>query len=113
MLILQDFEALTPNLLCRTIETVEGGGIVIFLMRTMTSLKQLYTITMDAHQRYRTDAYDQVEPRFNERFLLSLKHNKNFIAMDDELNILNISQSSLDNISPIEEKTGINKKAQE
>jgi N-acetyltransferase 10 len=60
MLILQDFEALTPNLLCRTIETVEGGGLVVFLMRTMTSLKQLYTIAMDAHQRYRTDAFDQV-----------------------------------------------------
>ena len=28
MLVLQDFEAMTPNLLARTIETVEGGGIV-------------------------------------------------------------------------------------
>lgn len=25
MLVLQDFESLTPNILCRTIETVEGG----------------------------------------------------------------------------------------
>lgn len=65
MLILQDFEALTPNLLCRTIETVEGGGLVVFLMRTMTSLKQLYSLTMDAHQRYRTDAFAEIEPRFN------------------------------------------------
>ena len=54
MLILQDFEALTPNLLCRTMETVQGGGIVIFLLRTMTSLKQLHTLVMDVHQRYRT-----------------------------------------------------------
>ena len=42
----QDFEALTPNLLARTIETVEGGGIIVVLLRTMTSLKQLYTMTM-------------------------------------------------------------------
>ena len=42
----QDFEALTPNLLARTIETVEGGGIIAVLLRTMTSLKQLYTMTM-------------------------------------------------------------------
>ncbi|MEQ2183706.1 hypothetical protein GOODEAATRI_000714 [Goodea atripinnis] len=42
----QDFEALTPNLLARTIETVEGGGIVVILLRTMNSLKQLYTMTM-------------------------------------------------------------------
>lgn len=42
----QDFEALTPNLLARTVETVEGGGIVVLLLRTMNSLKQLYTMTM-------------------------------------------------------------------
>lgn len=42
----QDFEALTPNILCRTIETVEGGGMVVLLLKTMKSLKQLYTLTM-------------------------------------------------------------------
>lgn len=42
----QDFEAVTPNLLARTIETVEGGGIVVLLLRTMNSLKQLYTMIM-------------------------------------------------------------------
>lgn len=45
-LVLQDFEAITPNLLARTIETVEGGGLVIILLKTMTSLRQLYTMTM-------------------------------------------------------------------
>ena len=30
--VLQDFEAITPNILCRTIETVEGGGLVILLL---------------------------------------------------------------------------------
>lgn len=54
MLILQDFEALTPNVLCRTIETVEGGGLILIMLKTMTGLKQLHTITMDVHQRYRT-----------------------------------------------------------
>ena len=39
MSILQDFESVTPNVLCRTIETVEGGGLVIMLFNTMTSLK--------------------------------------------------------------------------
>jgi hypothetical protein len=46
MLVLQDYEAITPNLLARTIETVEGGGIVVLLLRTMSSLKQLYTMSM-------------------------------------------------------------------
>jgi len=40
MLILQDFESLTPNIICRTVETVAGGGIVFLLLKSMTSLKQ-------------------------------------------------------------------------
>mgnify|MGYP003878243723 CR=1 FL=1 len=74
MLVLQDFEGLTPNILCRTIETVEGGwyyysiwsnnpfnwcegGIIVLLLKTMTSLKQLYTMTMDVHSRFRTESH--------------------------------------------------------
>ena len=34
---LQDFEALTPNLLARTVETVEGGGIVVPLLLHLLS----------------------------------------------------------------------------
>ncbi len=72
MLVLQDFEALTPNLMARTIETVEGGGLVIFLMRSVKSLKQLYSLSMDVHSRYRTEGAGDVVPRFNERFVVSL-----------------------------------------
>lgn len=91
MCVLQDFESITPNVLCRTIETVEGGGLVVMLFNTMTSLKQLYTISMDVHSRYRTEAHALVEPRFNERFILSLSSCKTCLAIDDELNILPIT----------------------
>lgn len=91
LLVLQDFEALTPNLLCRTIETVEGGGLVVLMLKTMTSLKQLYTLAMDVHKRYRTEQFSNVEPRFNERFILSLSNNPNALLMDDELNLLPMS----------------------
>ncbi|KAH0604806.1 uncharacterized protein H6S33_006474 [Morchella sextelata] len=91
MCILQDFEALTPNLLARTIETVEGGGLVILLLKTMTSLKQLYTMTMDVHSRYRTEAHGDVVARFNERFILSLGDCASCLVVDDELNVLPIS----------------------
>jgi N-acetyltransferase 10 len=47
---------------------------------------------MDVHSRYRTDAHQIVEPRFNERFLLSLSNCKTCIAIDDELNILPITE---------------------
>jgi len=95
MLILQDFEALTPNLMARTIETVEGGGLVIFLMRTVKSLKQLYAMSMDVHSRFRTESAGEVVPRFNERFILSLGKCNNCLVCDDELNVLPLSKSSL------------------
>uniref|UniRef100_A0A6A7GF83 RNA cytidine acetyltransferase n=1 Tax=Hirondellea gigas TaxID=1518452 RepID=A0A6A7GF83_9CRUS len=98
--ILQDFEAVTPNLLARTIETVAGGGLVILLLKTMTSLKQLYQMTMDVHSRYRTSAHQDVVCRFNERFLLSLGSCQNCLVVDDELNVLSIS-SHVHNIKPV------------
>lgn len=91
MCILQDFEAITPNILARTIETVEGGGIVVLLLKSMTSLKQLYTMSMDIHSRYRTEAHDDVVARFNERFILSLGSCENILVVDDELNVLGLS----------------------
>ena len=105
MCILQDFEAITPNLLARTIETVEGGGVVILLLKTVKSLKQLYTMTMDVHARFRTEAHHEVIPRFNERFILSLADCEGCLVLDDELNVLPIS-SKMHSI-PVSEGTGM------
>ena len=91
MCILQDFEAITPNLLARTIETVEGGGLVLLLLKGMNSLKQLYTLSMDVHSRYRTEAHGDVVARFNERFILSLGSCESCLVVDDEMNVLPIS----------------------
>ncbi|KAF2754112.1 putative nucleolar ATPase Kre33 [Pseudovirgaria hyperparasitica] len=91
MCILQDFEAITPNLLARTVETVEGGGLVILLLKGMNSLKQLYTLSMDVHSRYRTEAHQDAVARFNERFILSLGSCDSCLVVDDELNVLPIS----------------------
>ena len=102
MLVLQDFEALTPNLLARTIETVEGGGMVVLLLRTMDSLRTLYSMTMDIHSRFRNDKFGDVVARFNERFLLSLSQCGNCLVVDDELNVLPISSSSR-YIKPVDE----------
>eukprot|EP00358_Blepharisma_japonicum_P000385 CAMPEP_0202952856 /NCGR_PEP_ID=MMETSP1395-20130829/41460_1 /ASSEMBLY_ACC=CAM_ASM_000871 /TAXON_ID=5961 /ORGANISM="Blepharisma japonicum, Strain Stock R1072" /LENGTH=197 /DNA_ID=CAMNT_0049664451 /DNA_START=105 /DNA_END=699 /DNA_ORIENTATION=+ len=67
----------------------------------MTSLKQLYAMSMDVHERYRTPSHNAVDPRFNERFILSLTVCSNCLVMDDEFNILNITNH------PIEEKDAI------
>ncbi|KAG7027109.1 RNA cytidine acetyltransferase 2 [Cucurbita argyrosperma subsp. argyrosperma] len=100
MCILQDFEALTPNLLARTIETVEGGGLIILLLRSLSSLSSLYTMVMDVHGRYRTESHLEAAGRFNERFLLSLASCKACVLMDDEMNILPIS-SHIRSITPV------------
>lgn len=99
MCILQDFESMTPNLLARTVETVEGGGMVILLLKSMNSLKQLYTMSMDIHSRYRTEAHDDVVARFNERFILSLGSCDSCLVVDDELNVLPISGGK--NVKPL------------
>ncbi|SPO38318.1 related to KRE33 - essential protein, required for biogenesis of the small ribosomal subunit [Pseudozyma flocculosa] len=102
MLVLQDFEAITPNLLARTIETVEGGGVVLLLLKTMTSLRQLYSLGMDVHRSYRSSASDD-DPvaRFNERFLLSLGASPDTLLLDDELNVLPLSRAK--DIQPLPE----------
>uniref|UniRef100_A0A0G4FX21 RNA cytidine acetyltransferase n=1 Tax=Chromera velia CCMP2878 TaxID=1169474 RepID=A0A0G4FX21_9ALVE len=91
MCVLQDFEALTPNILCRTIETCQGGGLVVVLLKTMSSLRQLYSLSLDAHTKLRTATHKDVEPRFNERFILSLSNSPSCLVLDDELNILPLS----------------------
>ncbi|XP_045175283.1 RNA cytidine acetyltransferase-like [Mercenaria mercenaria] len=104
MCILQDFEAMTPNLLARTIETVEGGGIITVLLNSMNSLKQLYAMTMDVHLRYRTEAHQDVVGRFNERFILSLASCKNCMVIDDQFNLLPLSSHVL-SIQPVPAKS--------
>lgn len=88
MAILQDFEAIQPNILARTVETVEGGGVVVILLNTLHSLKQLYTLSMDVHARYRTESHQDVVSRFNERFILSLIDCESSCIIDDRFNIL-------------------------
>lgn len=112
MAILQDFEALTPNLLARTVETVAGGGMIIILLQTLKSLKQLYTMAMDVHARYRTEVHQDIVCRFNERFILSLPTCSDCLVLDDKLNILPISSNAL-SIKPLPPKTMDSKKSPE
>ncbi|KAI0242820.1 RNA cytidine acetyltransferase [Lamellibrachia satsuma] len=104
MCVLQDFEALTPNLLARTVETVEGGGIVVVLLRSVSSLKQLYTMSMDVHARFRTESHQDIVCRFNERFMLSLTSCRTCMVIDDQFNILPMSSQVL-GIKPIPPKS--------
>ena len=46
---------------------------------------------MDVHVRYHTESKQQIEPRFNELFVLSLTSNPNYLCIDDELNLFPIT----------------------
>lgn len=63
----KDFEALTPNLLARTIETVEGGGLIVLLLRSLSSLTSLYTMVMVMSTHFPIISYDN----FNRRIFLN------------------------------------------
>lgn len=91
--VLQDFEAVTPNLLCRTVETVAGGGLIILLLKSVSSLQQLYQLSLDAHKELLKDG--QVKPRFCQRLILSLTECGSCLVMDDELNVLPLSKKQL------------------
>lgn len=99
MVVLQDFEAINPNLLARTIETVEGGGMVILLLSTLESLQGLHDLTMDAHEKYRTSAHQNVVSRFNRRFILSLSECSACLTLDDKLNVISSIAHSPDLVS--------------
>ena len=94
MVVLQDFDTLTPNLLARTVETCQGGGTVVICVDKVQSLKQIYGLTMDVHERYRNGG-EEVKPRFNERFVLSLKDSGGLVV-DEEFNILPLSKGRRD-----------------
>ncbi|KAJ6803117.1 RNA cytidine acetyltransferase 1-like [Iris pallida] len=115
MCVLQDFEALNPNLLARTIETVEGGGLVVLLLRSLSSLTSLCTMVMDVHERFRTESHSQTVARFNERFMLSIASCRACAVMDDELNILPISSHirSLQPVAITEDPQGLSESERE
>ena len=92
MLVLQDFEAITPNILARTMECIQGGGLIVILLKSGDSLKQLHSLSMDVHARYKTSQFNTVIPRFNERFIMSLMNCDNCLVIDDELTVLPVSQ---------------------
>ncbi|CAL6051865.1 N-acetyltransferase-like_protein [Hexamita inflata] len=96
ILILQDFEYLTPNLLAMTIETVRGGGLVIFLMNNVESLEQLRSSRMSMQKRYETISglSKTSVSRFIERFLKVLQTSERLLALDEQLNVIEITENT-------------------
>lgn len=94
MCVLQDFEALSPNLLARTVETVEGGGLVVLLLQSLQSLRQLYSMQFEGLPRAGGRS------RFAERFLLSLRDCPRAAVLDDTLTLLPLTAGAVRSVVP-------------
>eukprot|EP00702_Spironucleus_salmonicida_P007154 EST48445.1 N-acetyltransferase-like protein [Spironucleus salmonicida] len=107
VLILQDFQSLTPNTLAKCVETVRGGGMIILLITSVQNLKDLSEAKMDVHKRYITKSQmfnsSQCVNRFTERFLKILETCDRFLALDQSLDVLEIS----DHIKEMKNMIGI------
>ncbi|SCM07324.1 histone acetyltransferase, putative [Plasmodium chabaudi adami] len=95
MCILQDFSYITPNILCRCIETVIGGGIIIFLINKLEELKDIYNLTLNYHKKYNMNGACNVYNNYIYRFFRSLNTCKNAMFIDDEMNILPLNDNHL------------------
>ncbi|EZG43113.1 putative N-acetyltransferase [Gregarina niphandrodes] len=118
-LVLQDFEAITPNVLCRVVETVAGGGLIVLAIKSVQTFQELFHKKFDIlrvydhdrtdHDRTVQDRTDQdpaeggsVESnRYCERFIRSLSQCRNCLILNDQLDILPISRKRLEEIPDI------------
>lgn len=89
LLILQNFEDITPNNFARTIETVSGGGTILLLLETMKNLEDMYNASMSFHKGMRTDKlFGSTTNNLARRFYKTIKECGNCVCIDDEYNVL-------------------------
>ncbi|KJP86496.1 hypothetical protein AK88_03872 [Plasmodium fragile] len=95
MCVLQDFSYITPNILCRCVETVIGGGIILFLLNKLDDVKNIYNLTLNCHKKYTKSGICNVYNNYITRFFLSLNQCANAMFIDDEMNILPLNDNHL------------------
>lgn len=86
MLILQDFEALTPNMIACSMETVRGGGAIVLLLDREKSINEIINKRSDLVDEM--SAYDKPTPRFNRRIFKSLTQLGCAVFLDSKLRIM-------------------------
>ncbi|KMV65179.1 putative P-loop ATPase/acetyltransferase fusionprotein [Encephalitozoon cuniculi EcunIII-L] len=100
MLILQDFEALSPNLIATSVETVRGGGAIVLLLDSTCSMETLISHRVDIHEKI-----GEFEPRYNKRLFRSLMNSRFALFLDDKLNMLDgVSMPDIQNPDVVERK---------
>ncbi|KAF9761372.1 RNA cytidine acetyltransferase [Nosema granulosis] len=86
MLILQDFESLTPNLIALSIETCRGGGVIVLLLDKSSSIDSIINTKSDLI------SCGEFVPRYNKRLFRSLIDSNFTLFVDSSLRILPITK---------------------
>ncbi|KAA0201203.1 hypothetical protein HAZT_HAZT007544 [Hyalella azteca] len=87
MCVLQDVECLTPNIVCRVVETVQGGGAVVILLPDMSHIKQLCNMDMDVHYKLTTHSHPTVQKLFNKRLALSFSWCRSCVIAESDMRV--------------------------
>lgn len=82
MLVLQDFESLTPNLIALSIETCRGGGVIVLLLDKSDSIDSIINTKSELI------SCGEFIPRYNRRLFRSLIDSKFTLFLDSSLRIL-------------------------
>jgi len=91
MLILEDFEALTPNIIASCMETVRGGGLILLVFDQEKSLQEIVHKKSDLVSEASQGASS---PRFNRRLFKLLANSQCAMFLDAKLKIMDICGSS-------------------
>ncbi|KAF7674347.1 RNA cytidine acetyltransferase, partial [Astathelohania contejeani] len=100
MLVIEDFEGMTPNILAQSIETVKGGGIIAILLK-----KNMESYEMDIYNKYGNK--DEIIPRFNTRLYKSLINSKFTIVLNDSLDVLSYNPNKKEKSMKIDNPSNI------
>jgi len=83
--ILEDFEAISPNILARVIETIEGGGIIIFMIETVNSIENLRKVSLNVHKNWNSHVFSTITSRFIKNFIFSLSDCATFLHLNEDI----------------------------
>lgn len=93
LLILQDFESLTPNLIALSVETVRGGGIIVLLLDNVASID----LMINTKSSFLLE--DDFVPRYNKRLFRSLINTSFTIFLNNTFQVMPITRFNLESIN--------------
>lgn len=84
MCIFEDLEYISPNILARIIETIEGGGIVIFIVEGLNSTKKLTDLSLGLHRNIKSHVFSKITSRFIRNFIFSISECPTFLHLSED-----------------------------